>query len=596
MGNEGHFQFRDRSERGHLHSSTVDNEFITSGTPLSMSPRFLIATGYVYKTQILSPVVNFALDANSPFVSDSPMDEVVKSLSPCTISSIPAEVLVFIFGLVPSPHSLPVTLSHVCKSWRALSLGTPKLWSRIVIHEEYTIYITHFLTTLLRVQHCLTRSGSHALTLDIVILKCNVQHYSEPVSSKLGREALNSYSVCVRTLSAMLGAHTWRFRSFKLLCDEFSTIVDVQSCFPSIQMQLLEVWDIHQRDEIGEVEAQAMEDKLVFISIADLTALSIPLVHRGLGPETGSTMFPRLRTATISATPLDWSRFAPRNLQSLDICYLPKPACPDGETLRQILLANAHSLTTLKLHGAAPATRAKEPYLVPTLQRLDLGCVYPDELIPFLEDIHFPNLESLAIENLFPLFMDHDNTSLFQSLMNCLPITQLRSLELKNICFVPDHSDSSGMRRPIDLLPDLSNLVVPAITFEFFCKLRSLKDLTLLEPDMATLNVLNHIPVGVGIRDGSAARIPIPSLDILRLERSDREYAEREQIFLRTRIARRNSLLPINQIMFVRPGGWDSMEARDWICETFRSIDVLSLAKKFEYLETEQGFQVCLSR
>jgi hypothetical protein len=395
----------------------------------------------------------------------------------------------------------------------------------------------------------------------------------------------------------LLAPHVWRFASFKLLSDELSNIIDVQTCFPQVQMPLLENWVV---DMHGEDESEEMENTPKTNMLAEFSALSIPFRPRGADPEMCTIMFPRLRIAAFVAVPMDWKHFAPTNLQSLEISYLPKPAqCPSGEILCQILLANAHSLTTLKLHGAVPQSRAKEPYVMPNLEQLDLGYVHASELIPFVEDARLPNLECLAIDNLFPLYeVEHDHTSLFQALMVYLPLHRLRSLELRDISFIPDNSDDEPMQYIIELLPDPGNLLLPAVAFEFLCKLSSLKVLTLIRPDAAILNTLNYVPIGVMDGRSSPTNVPVPSLDILRLDYSRRiEDAEKEleRAFLSTRFARRKFLLPINQIIFTKSEGWSSKEAQDWISEISRSIDVLCLAKRFEHLETESGFQVSLS-
>ena len=63
----------------------------------------------------------------------------------CPINKLPPELLALVFSMVPSPLSLPgysgpsaakqtyelLPVTHVCRSWRALALDMPSLWSTI---------------------------------------------------------------------------------------------------------------------------------------------------------------------------------------------------------------------------------------------------------------------------------------------------------------------------------------------------------------------------------------------------------------------------------------------------------------------------------
>jgi hypothetical protein len=531
------------------------------------------------------------MNTDSPFDS-IPTDHVVPALLLCDISSIPNEILARVFQLVPSLHALPVTLSHVCRLWRDVALGAPELWANIAIYEEIGVHMTHFLTTLLRVQHCIARSGSHALTLDITILQFSL-HYppaGEPrLSDDYQSEIQKSFNICIRSLSVMLAPHVWRFKSFKLEHDEFSSVVDIQSSFTHVSMPLLEIWEVLHRDEGENVEFFTTVDEVdLNYYCAECTTLSVPLQPRGVGPGLCSVTYPRLRKARLSSTPLDWPRFGPTNLQSLEISYLPKLLCPDGETLRQILLANAHALITLKLHGASPTGQAIEPYVLPNLARLELGYMYPDELIPFVQDANFPSLEYFVIEDV--LADDHDNTSLMRNIINHFPLHRMKTVEIRHITFFPSllqHPPTPP--HPLNvLLPDLSDLVVPATIFKFLYKLSSLRNLTLSNTDIAIFNALNHLPPAGrgGYVCGSSL---VPCLEVLRLEYSCKDDG---RAFLETRIARRSELPNIPQIIFVV----EHSDKRDWICEIVRSVDVLSITKRFEYLEKNSSFHLSLSR
>jgi hypothetical protein len=211
--------------------------------------------------------------------------------------------------------------------------------------------------------------------------------------------------------------------------------------------------------------------------------------------------------------------------------------------------------------------------VIPNLEQLDLGYVHASELIPFVEDVRLPNLECLAIDNAYEV--EHDHTSFFQALIIYLPLHRLRS-------DVP--------MQYIELLPN------PAMAFEFLCKLSLLKVLTLIRPDAAILNTLNYVPIGGMDGRSSATNVPVPSLDILRLDYSKRiEDAEQdlERAFLSTRVARCKFLLPINQIILA-PNQEVGVQKKPRIGSA-KYLGLCRLAKRFEHLETESGFQVLLS-
>ncbi|KAI5885013.1 uncharacterized protein SCHCODRAFT_02694046 [Schizophyllum commune H4-8] len=61
---------------------------------------------------------------------------------PLILQGFPFDVLLEVFALVYASHELtshtstPLSLSHVCRSWRAAALSYPSLWSTIRVHHE----------------------------------------------------------------------------------------------------------------------------------------------------------------------------------------------------------------------------------------------------------------------------------------------------------------------------------------------------------------------------------------------------------------------------------------------------------------------------
>ena len=519
---------------------------------------------------------------------DYAMDQYVQAQS-SFISFVPNEILFDILSMVPSsagaqPHLLPIVLSHVSQLWRALMLSSPKLWANISVHETYGQQVAHFSATLSRVQQFLERSSECALTVDIVVLwQLNVlEQFTTDATFDDGFEIFRG---CMKVLSSIIAPHLWRFKTFNLVCDEFCSMVHIQSAFPQVSMPLLELWHIRQTYQELAFEGD-LED------VDDMSALHMPLRRDDATEEETSFLFPRLQSAAFCATPLTWSRFCPRNLRFLEISDLPTQARPDGEVLRQILLANEHSLEWLKISGAAPTSYAHQHYVLSKLERLELGYAFPDELIPFLEDVQLPNLVHLVIEDLYrsstPAFarqqLEFDGTTalLFYCITDNLPLHQVKDLELRHVCFFPPVSQNTPTNAPITHF----DLVIPDVSFEFFCKLAALRNLTLVDPDIATLLTLNHIPISVttGEAGGREDSVPVPTLNSLRLENFNQDLI---RVFLTLRMGNHTNLRRLAKLSLGNPSSCLAHISPNWIEIFNRSSDRFLLAENFEYNHTD---------
>jgi hypothetical protein len=52
---------------------------------------------------------------------------------------VPLEIIGEIASLAVASGVSPLTLSHVCRSWRATAIGTKILWSNIQIHQTTSV-------------------------------------------------------------------------------------------------------------------------------------------------------------------------------------------------------------------------------------------------------------------------------------------------------------------------------------------------------------------------------------------------------------------------------------------------------------------------
>jgi hypothetical protein len=296
-------------------------------------------------------------------------------------------------------------------------------------------------------------------------------------------------------------------------------------------------------------------------------------------------MFPRLQMATFqgSLRPVSWSRFRPVHLRSLEF----KGIAPrDGEIMRQILLSCRLSLESLILDVCSSTTHAREPYEMSKLKHLELGYYRPEDIIPFITDIRLPQLDNLTIEDIgrrnftgSPSAREAEIARfLLHTIAEKFPLHRVEHLELRQI--ILEHSPTS------------MGLVIYTTLFKFLCKLMALKSLTLSDPDVGILNVLNYIPVVPG--DGGRAKVPpqvpVPALDVLRLEKFDRDL-DRIQMFLNIRIGRYDSFRRLNRLILSDVDRFGSKEkARSWTKDICQSLDMGLLTKSFEYVDPWPGF------
>jgi hypothetical protein len=510
------------------------------------------------------------MDQNPLFLRSLPLRSPPRDV----ISIIPNEVLLDIFEIVLSlnpkwlpAHTAPVRLSHVCVLWRALVLATPWLWTNIKITEEFhdpnKLDMTHFPSTLLRVEQYLERSRERPLTIDLTLKIPYLDIWNPADTSKLGI-ANRFFQTCVEQLSRLFTPHMWRFKSFKFFCNESDFMAIIQGHFSYVPMPMLESWEVqvlafpHNNTETTRTSPMRMRT-----SKSDLC-----------------TVFPRLQMATFhcSLRPVSWSRFRPVHLRFLEFNGI---APRDGETMRQVLLSCRHSLESLILNAYASTTHAREPYEMSKLKRLELGYNRPEDIIPFISDIRLPQLDNLTIEDIgrrhftgSPSAREVETARfLLNTIAEKFPLYRVEHLNLRQIILV--HS-------PLSM-----GLVISTTLFKFLCKLLVLKSLTLSDPDIGILNVLNYIPVvpGDGGRAKVSPQVPVPALDVLRLEQFDRDW-DRIQMFLNIRISRYDSLRRLNRLILSDVDRVGAKEkARSWTKDICRSLDMRLLTKNFEYVD-----------
>jgi hypothetical protein len=434
-------------------------------------------------------------------------------------------------------------------------LHAPELYIKVLVVEDLGPDVIEFRKTIDRVQFFLAHSAARALDVHIRLRTylnyCDMDNANHPFYDNI-----DQFRECTRGISKCLAPHIRRIKLFNLDCDEFKSICDIQGGFSSVPMVMLEVLRVHQAFEEQSFGNFVDDDN-------EMAAISIPL---GLPSTSAEEMYPRLRSAILAAIPLDWRRFCPRNLQTLDISFLPMDGRPDGETLRRVLLANEHSLESLTIRGAGPVDCVPNPYVMSNLRHLSLGYAYPSELMHLVKSMRVPNLTTLSISDLRRsltfaprrryLPYNHGASILFQAIIDEFPLHQVKQLELRHVSFMPE-SGLLPLHPEVQIVPNFSLLVIPVIPLHFFCKLTALESLTIANPDPGTLHALNYLPPhlrALGFYDDSQfPHVPVPALDFLHLVDFNLPLV---RFFLAIRRCHYTSFRRLFSLMFSMPATW----------------------------------------
>ena len=476
----------------------------------------------------------------------------------CHISTLPSELLLEVFHLltfdVRAPNVVPATLSHVSMLWRDLVLHAAELWTKVLVVEDLGPDVVAFRKTIDRVQFFLSQSAAHALDMHIE-LRTYYDNYVMENAEHPFYNTIDQFRECARSISKSLAPHIWRIKSFYLDCDEFKSISDIQGSFQVVPMKMLEVLRVRQAFEEQSFENFLDDD-------TEGAAILVPLGSRCVEED----MYPRLRSAVLATIPLDWGRFCPKNLHTLEISFFSMEARPDGKTLRQILLANEHSLESLTIHGASPVDRVMAPYVMSKLRHLDLGYAYPSELVHLVECMRVPNLTTLHIIDLRRslscaterryLHYSHATSILFQAIINELPLHQVERLELRHISLMPEVGLLPWYPE-VQIVPNLSHLPIPITALDFLCRLTGLESLTIASPDPGILHALNYLPPPIKpcglFNDSQFTHVPVPALKSLHLMDFNLPLV---RFFLAIRRSRCYCFRRLHSLTFGMPATW----------------------------------------
>lgn len=420
----------------------------------------------------------------------------IKETSPSFITTLPDDVLLHLFHVgtfdmdMESLDPFPILASHICHHWRDLALGMSTLWTTVVITNfsanftlpddavpDDEVYASAFP------QACAFLERSRLCPLNVQLdVRFSGNRFSpqNPESTSLG-------SLLAKMASCLLAPHAARFKKFTLLSDTFLNIISATFTFFHVKMPLLEQWHL--------VRCSVRNSFDTILHYAWMKDAFQMFLHHGENdegqPSRDAIMYPNLKRISLYRTPLNWSRFALVNLQSLALTDLPHNSRPSAASLRDILLANEHSLEDLDLGGALPVD-STESYSLSNLHTLTLGYTGADEAIRFVQSVHVPKLTSLCLKSLrrhIPAIHEHEIPNilaLVQEILHHMPVDKLTHLSLHHVAFYPPDPHFPHIVKRF--VAGAGKIPVP---LAFFSRLTALRSLSLYAPDDTSLHCLN---------------------------------------------------------------------------------------------------------
>jgi len=322
-------------------------------------------------------------------------------------------------------------ISHVCRLWRNIALGTPSLWTTISVTITACLPYERVATYLER---------SKSLPLNICV--------AEGAQRSVSDEADN-----FGALLTLLVPHLSRWASIQVTVRRYDYIytflkaVSGPSVPPATRLEELKL---------------VCNSKSGSLSVAkDFKFFDHFILFGGSAPV--------LRTLVLFGVYIDWSQGwlqSAANLQTLHLARHESDLRPSSKAFSAILLG-APKLQTLKLEESGPYDSLVEPLLLPNLSELVLRDYVPLEMTWLLRKLCIPALKTLTLH--FSTEFPRSYSDLVSQLVG--PATQvtassidqpcslLRSLETLNIERLPCSSDSAEM-----LYRELVNLKVLKIS------------------------------------------------------------------------------------------------------------------------------------
>ncbi|KAL0575301.1 hypothetical protein V5O48_006678 [Marasmius crinis-equi] len=315
--------------------------------------------------------------------------------SSCIMDRIPREILSMIFEfasdigrsnetfllksaedskpIIYSPH-LQVRISHVCRSWRSVALGSPNLWN--TLHFDKKSDIERGRTFCRRL--------SPITPMDILIVTVSNEEYAESIES--GRCLL--WEEELDEIFSVLAPLTPRWRTFHLqvrdgTCKKIARkYIGTQNGEICGAAPNLQTWQLYHFEDFRVVEDLHEATKRPPVTCFE-------------------DKIPNLKHLSLIGVNLPWHSPYLHGLHSLELCLHPDNIRPEF-THWHDMLSRSPDLRSLFLHYSGPKREhpwPKKPMIVlPRLENLGLVDLEPDYLKAITSGIEAANVNKLELE------------------------------------------------------------------------------------------------------------------------------------------------------------------------------------------------------
>ncbi|KAL4064778.1 hypothetical protein V8B97DRAFT_1293098 [Scleroderma yunnanense] len=343
-----------------------------------------------------------------------------------TPGTLPVEVLSEIFVFASLSHDdpndtivQPITISHVCRRWRQISIHTSLLWRNIYLFFPLT---THQLT---RTTAWLSRS--HHQPLHICM---DFRDPSWDWNEYTHRFNWQAMETVMRFLLPKV--HLWQ--SVELYTDTWAPMFTFLS------------YTTHARSAPCLRDIQLARCNAYFAGKGETfqpASMVSPVAWFNSG-----TGFSGLRNVSLSGVHVNWEKSGLQGLRVLELKYHAQDVMPSVEDFFAIMQA-CPQLERLTILGWGPRINhilgiSPPTVQLPSLEDLSLGYVDVDYAIDLLSMISVPNLRSFSLEDVAVTLDPSDAQDAsrlfdyFSSLINGdsvlhLPLPSIRTLSLRGV-------------------------------------------------------------------------------------------------------------------------------------------------------------------
>ncbi|KAI0095080.1 hypothetical protein BDY19DRAFT_64803 [Irpex rosettiformis] len=177
----------------------------------------------------------------------------------------------------------------------------------------------------------------------------------------------------------------------------------------------------------------------------------------------GST--PKLTWLCLSGINIDWKRFSPLELTTLDLRRIPHGVLPDGESFRRVL-ASSPNLRRLSMANAGPQLDSSDaspskPIDLPALRELLIGDCAVDYAMRCLSQLNAPNVICLTLLNMIEI----SQPSLFTQLTGRYPKVEILSAYTLDIHSTTENK--AAIVKWLDSMPKLTLIKIAQMPVQY---------------------------------------------------------------------------------------------------------------------------------